>query len=321
MTPNPSPPPAPHVDGQGVDKETGTVSDVALASSPLYAFAYHEASDATLLLHSRDTSPDELKAHADHLGHTGGFPAAPSFIESRLTGLEEPFTPAVALALKRLPLVGGFVICPPDFARIGQRAPGLPLLWNGHCDAWISEMDEEDWVIREEIQNACDFEPEIRLEVVQKRLIDLAPYSLAWVKKVLPYKQGLVGRINGRCEKWRDMHFELEGREIRKDDAAASPPGSADVKPSPINGFIHPATRRAIEHLPECSAISRARVEEMVTSPTREEDVRSEQRRLKQLSDAGEIDRLEHFSALSYLMVAKTAQSASGLGEILRDTP
>ena len=306
------------MDDQGVDKETDPpMADVALASSPLYAFTYHEAFDATLLLHSRATSPDTLKAHADHLGHTGGFPATPSFIESRLTGLEEPFTPAVALALKRLPLVGGSVICPPEFAQIGHRAPGMPQLWNGHCDAWISEMDEEDRAIREEIQNACDFGPEVRLEVIQKRLIDLAPYSLAWVKKVLPHRQGLMRRINGRYEKWHNMHFELEGREVSKDDHSASPPGCADVRPSLIDRFIHTATRRAIEHLPECGAISRARVEEMVTSPTRDEDVRSEQRRLKQLSDAGKIDRLEHFSALSYLMVAKTAQSASGWGEIL----
>ena len=318
MTPNLSPPQAPHMDNQGINIDSGPiVPDVAPPESPQYAFTYHEALDATLLLYSRDTSPEKLVEHADHLGHTCGFPAAPSFIESRLMGLDEPLTPTMALAANKLSQAGRQVVCPEDFANIGHRPAGMPLLWNGHCDAWISEMDEEDWVIWKEIQEACGFEPEIELTVVRKRLIDLAPYSRSWVSKVLPQRKGLARRIDDRYEKWHRMHIEIEGREINKDALTSSPSGVAGDKSSLIRPLIHPATWRAIERLPYCRAISRAYIGELLTSPTRDKDVELEQQRLQQLSEAGEMDGLEHFTALRYLMVAKTAGSASGFGEVL----
>ncbi|KAI4123412.1 MAG: hypothetical protein LQ347_006167 [Umbilicaria vellea] len=283
---------------------------------------YHEALDASLLLYSRDTSPDKLIEHADHLGHTGGFPAAPSFIESRLMGLEEPLTPAVALAVERLPRIGGQVICPLEFIQIGRRSPDIPLLWNGHCDAWISEMDDDDWVIRNEIQRACEFEPEIRLEAVQKRLIDLAPSSRSWVSKVLPHRLSLVQRINDRYEKWHNQQTNVEGDRTFQvitwtvdSDGFHKPCALPDVAEEGLpllRRDLHPATRRAIDRLPECSAISRARVEELIFSETRGEDIMEEQQRLLQRANDGEIERIECFLAFQYLVVAATAGSAPG---------
>lgn len=328
MTPNLSPWRAPHVDDQNVSIDTDpVVPSITFSKNPPYQMTYHEALDATLLLYSRDTSPDKLIEHADHLGHTGGFPAAPSFIESRLMGLEEPLTPAVALALERLPHIGGHVICPPEFIQIGHRSPDMPLLWNGHCDAWISEMDEDDWVIRNEIQQACEFEPEISLEVVQKRLIDLAPFSHSWVSKVLPHRKSLVARINERCEKWHKLQIKVVGRgtfgnnTTTLDSDGFHKPSllvrSEGDKPSLVGRYLHPATKRAIDRLPECSAISRARVEELIFSETRREDILEEQQRLAQRAEDGEIERIECFLAFQYLIVAATAGSARGYNEIV----
>lgn len=328
MTPNLSPLRAPHVDHQAVNIDADPdVPHVALSDSPPYAMTYHDALDATLLLYGRDTSPDKLIEHADHLGHTGGFPAAPSFIESRLMGLEEPLTPAVTLAMERLPRIGGQVICPPEFIQIGRRSPDIPLLWNGHCDAWISEMDEEDWVIRHEIQQACEFEPEIKLEVVQKRLIDLAPSSRSWVSKVLPHRSSLVQRINDRYEKWHNQQINVEGNKTTQgvtstvDSDGFRKPGTlpdvAEDGPLLFRRHLHPATRRAIDRLPECSAISRARVEELIFSETRGEDILEEQQRLVQRADNREIERIECFLAFQYLVVAATAGCARGHPEII----
>lgn len=317
------------MDDQGVNLPTHTiVPEVGLSDTPPYVCTYHEALDATLLLYSRDTAPDKLIEHADHLGHTGGFPAAPSFIESRLMGLEEPITPTVALAAKRLALVRRHVICPQDFAKIGHRPADMPLLWNGHCDVWISEMDEEDWVIRNEIQQACEFKPEIKLEVIQKRLIDLAPHSRSWASNVLPYRKSLVKRINDRYEKWQNQQVEVEGRGIIKNDPASILDSDGFFKLGPLSGVaedkasfirrhLHPATQRAIERLPDCSAISRARVEELIFSPTRDEDVLADQQRLVQLAKDGEVEGLDCFLALQYLIVAVTAGSARGIREII----